>query len=193
MATTTTTKRTATIPATMTAAAIDRFGGPDVLKLHTLPVPNIADNEVLIALHTVGVGVWEAAMRTGWWPEGVPTFPLILGTDGAGTIAAIGSRIRRFKLDEPVYAYSFANPKGGFYAEYVAVTAEKAAHLPKGLDLHRAGAVPTSGLTALQGIDDALHVKKGESVIVVGASGAVGSVAVQLAKLRGARVLAIAS
>src|SRR5438552_16009692 len=64
MATTTTTKGNATIPATMTAAAIDRFGGPDVLKLHTLPVPSIADNEVLIALHTAGVGVWEAAMRS---------------------------------------------------------------------------------------------------------------------------------
>jgi NADPH:quinone reductase-like Zn-dependent oxidoreductase len=191
--TATTIEQTATIPATMRAAAIARFGGIDELKLQTLPVPTLADNEVLIQLHTVGVGVWEAQMRAGWWPEGVPTFPLILGTDGSGTIAALGSRIRRFELDQPVYAYSFANPKGGFYAEYVAVTADKVSRLPEALDLHCAGAVPTSGLTALQGIDTALRVKNGESVLVVGASGAVGSVAVQFAKLRGARVLAIAS
>jgi NADPH:quinone reductase len=193
MSTTTTINRTATIPTTMRAAAIDRFGGIDELKLQTLPVPALADNEVLIALHTVGVGIWEAHMRAGWWPFGVPKFPLILGTDGAGTIAAIGSRIRRFELDEPVYAYSFANPKGGFYAEYVAVTADKVARLPDTLDLHNCGAMPTSGLTAQQGIDTALRLKNGESVVVVGASGAVGSVAMQFAKLRGARVMAIAS
>jgi NADPH:quinone reductase-like Zn-dependent oxidoreductase len=193
MTATTTIEHTATIPATMRATAIGRFGGVDELKLQTLPVPTLADNEVLIQLHTVGVGVWETEMRAGWWPDGVPTFPLILGTDGSGTIAALGSRIRRFELEQPVYAYSFANPKGGFYAEYVAVTADKVSRLPETLDLHCAGAVPTSGLTALQGIDTALRVKNGESVVVVGASGAVGSVAVQFAKLRGARVLAIAS
>ena len=193
MTATTTIEHTATIPTTMRAAAIARFGGIDELKLQTLPVPTLADNEVLIALHTVGVGIWETHMHAGWWPDGVPTFPLILGTDGSGTIAALGSRIRRFELDQPVYAYSFANPKGGFYAEYVAVTADKVGRLPETLDLHCAGAVPTSGLTALQGIDTALRVKNGESLIVVGASGAVGSVAIQFAKLRGARVLAIAS
>ena len=193
MTATTTSPPAAALPATMHAAAINRFGGTDELKLQTLPVPTLADSEVLIRLHTVGVGIWETHMRTGWWPDGVPTFPLILGTDGAGTIAAVGSRIRRFKIEQPVYAYSFANPKGGFYAEYVAVTADKVSRLPETLDLHCRGAVPTSGLTALQGIDTALRVKNGETLIVIGASGAVGSVAVQFAKLHGARVLAIAS
>src|SRR2546421_617319 len=83
--------------------------------------------------------------------------------------------------------YSFANPKGGFYAEYVAVAAEKVAPVPGGLDLERAGAIPTTGLTALQGIDDVLHVKKGEAVVIHAASGGVGTLAVQFAKLRGAR------
>src|SRR5439155_4881905 len=80
-----------------------------------------------------------------------------------------------------------------FYAEYAAVKAEHAAPIPGTLDLRRAGAVPVSGLTALQGIDDALHVKRGERIIIHGAAGAVGSLAVQFAKLRGARVLAAAS
>lgn len=185
--------RAAAIPKTMRAAALDRFGGPEVLSLHTLPVPDLDANEVLIRLDTAGVGVWDADMRAGWWPDGEPRLPLVLGTDGAGTVAAVGSRVRRLRVGDQVYSYSFTNPKGGFYAEYVAVAAEKVAPVPRGLDLQRAGAIPTTGLTALQGIDDALHVKKGEAVVIHAASGGVGTLAVQFAKLRGARVLATAS
>src|SRR2546421_738718 len=99
-------------------------------------------------------------MREGWSPSGRKRFPLILGTDGAGTIASVGSHMRRLKAGDLVYSYSFDNPKGGFYAEYVAVSAPNVAHIPKGLDLAHAGAIPTTGLTALQGIDDALHMKR---------------------------------
>jgi NADPH:quinone reductase len=181
------------IPKTMRAAAIDRFGGPEVLTIHTLPVPLPDPSEVLIALETAGVGPWDADMRKGWSPSGRTRFPLVLGTDGAGAIAALGSRIHRFNVGDLVYSYSFDNPRGGFYAEYVAVLAERVARKPKRLDLLHAGAIPTAGLTALQGIDDALHVKKDEKVIIHGASGGVGTLAVQFAKLRGARVLATAS
>jgi NADPH:quinone reductase-like Zn-dependent oxidoreductase len=181
------------IPKIMRAAAIDRFGGPEVLTVHELPVPEIDANEVLIALHTAGVGPWDAEIRGGWYPGGHPHFPLVLGTDGAGTVAAVGSRIRRFKVNDRVYSYSWNNPKGGFYAEYGAVVAEKVGHVPEVLDLEQAGAIPTTGLTALQGIDDALHLKKGETVVVHGASGGVGTLAVQFAKLRGTRVFATAS
>jgi NADPH2:quinone reductase len=183
------------LPKTMRAAAIDRFGGPEELALHILPVPEIGDDEVLIALTAAGVGSWDADIRGGWWPDDTPppTFPLVLGTDGAGTIAAAGRAVDRLKVGDRAYAYSFANPKGGFYAEYVAVAAERAARTPATLDLQQAGAIATTGLAALQGIDDALHVKAGEAVIVHGASGGVGTLAVQFAKLRGARVFATAS
>jgi NADPH:quinone reductase-like Zn-dependent oxidoreductase len=174
---------------TMRAAAIDRFGPPSVLKVKRLPVPQLDANEVLIAVHTAGVGSWDADIRGGWWPSGKPKFPLVLGTDGSGTIAAVGARVRRFRVGDRVYGYSWMNPKGGFYAEYVAVAAENTASIPKLLNLNKAGAVPVIGLTALQGIDDALRVKRGENVIVHGASGGVGTCAVQFAKLRGARVL----
>jgi NADPH:quinone reductase-like Zn-dependent oxidoreductase len=92
-----------------------------------------------------------------------------------------------------VYAYSFDNPKGGFYAEYVAVAESNVAAVPKGLNLEEAGAIPTTGLTALQGIDDALGIRRDEAIIIHAASGGVGTLAVQFAKLRGARVLATAS
>jgi hypothetical protein len=100
------------LPATMRAAALDRFGGADVLTPHSLPLPTIGPGEVLIAVHTAGVGGWDADMRDGWSPDGKrPPLPLILGTDGSGTIAAVGSRVRRFAPGDIVYAYGFANAR----------------------------------------------------------------------------------
>ena len=189
----TATRRTARVPATMRAAAMDRVGGPEVLTLHTLPVPSLNPGEVLIALHTAGVGGWDADMRGGWWPGKRPPFPIVLGTDGSGTVAAVGSRVRRFTPGDIVYAYGFGDPKGGFYAEYVAIAAERVGRPPKILSMREAGALATTGLTAVQGVDDVLRIKRGESVAIHGASGAVGSMALQFAKMRGARVLATAS
>src|SRR5215470_4613480 len=103
-------RRAMKIPGTMHAAAIDRFGKPDVLKLHTLPIPEINPSEILIAIDTAGVGSWDAAIRGGWWPGGGrPRFPLVLGTDGSGTVVAVGSQVRRFAVGDTVYAYSFSN------------------------------------------------------------------------------------
>jgi len=179
------------VPATMQAAAIDRAGEADVLTLHTLPVPKIGADDVLIAMHTAGVGVWDSGVRRD--PPKTLHFPLVLGSDGAGTVAAVGARVRGFRVGDAVYAYNWANPAGGFYAEYVSVPAEHVGHLPRGLGLQAAGAAVISALTALQGIDDCLHLKAGQTLIIYGASGAVGSLAIQFAKLRGARVLATAS
>jgi NADPH:quinone reductase len=181
------------IPATMRAAAIDRFGGPEVLSIHTLPVPEPSAQEVLIALDAAGVGTWDAGQRSGDWAEGNEHFPLVLGIDGAGTVVAVGARVERVAIGDYVYSYSYSNPKGGFYAEYVAVSAGKVAPVPDSLDETSAAALPALGLTALQGVDDALELEDGETVIVHGASGNVGMLAVQFAKHRGARVLATAS
>src|ERR1700722_20076476 len=156
---------TTQVPEMMQAAAVDHFGGPEVLTPHVIPVPKIGPSEVLIAVNTAGVGRWDADIRAGWYPGKKPRFPLVLGTDGAGRIAEVGFRVRRLKIDDEVYSYSWLNPKGGFYAEYVAVESEKVAHIPAGLDLEHAGAIPTTGLTALQDIDDALAVKYHKSII----------------------------
>lgn len=185
-------KQKRSISSTMRAAALDRFGGPEALTIHELPVPTLDADEILIAVHTAGVGPWDADMRTGWWPEGEPTFPLVLGSDGSGTVVDVGRSVRRLAIGDRVYSYSFANPKGGFYAEYVAVAADNAAHIPRTLSLKEAGGLATVGLTALQGIDNALRVERDEIVIVHGATGGVGSLAVQFAKMRGARAIATA-
>ncbi len=180
------------IPKHMQAAVIDKFGGPSVFKLRDVPVPEIDADEVLIALHTAGVGSWDPDMRAGWVPSGKPRFPLVLGSDGAGVVVAKGTRVRRFKVGERVYANTFDNPKGGSYAQYVAVPAVNVAPVPEGLDLKSAGALAISGLTALQGLE-ALGLKRNERIVITGASGAVGTIAVQLAKARGVRVFALAS
>jgi NADPH:quinone reductase-like Zn-dependent oxidoreductase len=184
----------AKIPETMQAAAIDRFGPPSVLTLHTLRVPAPGPGEVLIALRAAGVGVWDARMRDGsWYPSEDPTFPIVLGTDGAGVVAAKGGRVRRFEIGDRVWAYEYGNPKGGFYAEYVAVNAEHVGHAPERLNFLQAGAAAAPGLTALQGIDDHLRLRRGETALIFGASGAVGTLATQFAKRKGARVLGTAS
>jgi NADPH:quinone reductase-like Zn-dependent oxidoreductase len=177
----------------MKTAAIDRFGPPEVLTPHVLPVPKAGPHEVLIAVDTAGVGIWDAKIREGVWAEGRERFPLVLGTDGAGVIAARGARVRHFQVGDRVWAYEYSNPKGGFYAEYVAVNAEHVAVVPRNLDLVEAGASAVTGLTAQQGIDDHLSVSQGETVLIFGASGAVGTLAVQFAKRRGARVIGTAS
>jgi NADPH:quinone reductase-like Zn-dependent oxidoreductase len=180
-------------PATMRAAAIDRLGAPHELTVHEVPVPSLAPDEVLIAIDTAGVAVWDAEIRGNGFGSSQPPFPLTLGTDGAGTIAATGSAVRGFKIGDAVYSYGWNNPKGGFYAEYVVVAAKRVGHVPKGVDMLHAGAMGTTALTAIQGIDDALHLRNGEAVLIHGASGGVGTLAIQFAKLRGARVLATAS
>jgi NADPH:quinone reductase-like Zn-dependent oxidoreductase len=184
---------TAELPKTMRAMAIDAPGGAEVLTLHTLPVPRPAAGELLIAVHTAGVASWDVAIRRQPQDLKNSRLPLVLGTDGAGTVAALGAGVQGFKVGDAVYAYSWDNPQGGFYAEYVAVPAERVGHVPHALSLTEAGAIGTTALTALQGIDDALHIRAGETLIIHGAAGGVGTLAVQFAKLRGARVLATVS
>jgi NADPH:quinone reductase-like Zn-dependent oxidoreductase len=177
----------------MKAAAVDRFGPPSALTLHDVPVPRPGPHEVLIAIDTAGIGSWDASIRDGSWRKpGRPRFPLVPGVDGAGIVVARGARVRRIQLGDRVYAYEFGNRQGGFYAEFAAADAEHVGRVPKGLDPRDAGAVATTGLTALQGID-ALGLRPRHTVLIFGASGAVGTMAVQFARQRGAHVIATAS
>src|SRR4029450_10067536 len=98
---------------TMRAVALDKFGGPETLKIQNLPVPQIEANEVLIRVEAAGIGAWDPYEREGQFVEimGVkPTFPYVLGTDGAGTIAAIGKDVSRFKEGDRVYGAQLAHP-----------------------------------------------------------------------------------
>lgn len=187
---------TGTSPTTMKSVAIDQWGGLDALKPQRLPVPEVGPDDVLIHIETAGVGQWDPFEREGGFAEYYqfkPRFPHVLGSDGAGTVAAVGQRVKRFQPGDRVYAFTLMNPKGGSYAEYAAVKADLVSHIPGRLKVQQAGAMPVDAMTALRGLDDALGLKPGESIMIFGASGGIGHLAVQLAKRMGARVLAIAS
>ncbi len=181
---------------TMRAVALDKFGGPETLKIQDIPVPQVEPQEVLIRVEAAGVGAWDPFEREGGFVEitGIkPKFPYVIGTDGAGTIAAVGKDVNRFKEGDRVYAAALANPKGGFYAQYVVVNADNASFIPGDLSIEQAAVLLTDGLTGLIGLEKILRLKSGESLMVYGASGGIGHLALQLAKRLGARVFAIAS
>lgn len=174
----------------MKAAAIDRFGGPEVLHMHSLTVPAPKPDEVLVELDIAGIGVWDPLVREGELELGPHSFPFVIGNDGAGTVVSIGKDVKRFQVGDRVYAAAMT---GGFYAEYIAVKEDNAARIPPGLKEEEAGALGTDGITALRGLDDQLKLQAGEKLMIFGASGGVGHIAVQLAKRIGAEVLAVAS
>ena len=181
---------------TMRAVALDKFGGPEALKIQSLPIPEIDANKVLIRVEAAGVGAWDPYEREGRFVEimGVkPTFPYVLGSDGAGTIKAVGKNVKAVKEGDRVYAAELANPKGGFYAQYTAVKAENVSLIPGNLSIDQAAVLASDGLTALTGLQKVLSLKSGESLMVFGASGGIGHLAIQLAKRLGAKVFAIAS
>ncbi len=180
----------ASIPQQMKAAALDRFGGPEVLHTETLPVPRLKATQVLIRLDSAGIGVWDPEVRSGGVELGKRGFPFVIGNDGAGEVVAVGRKVKRIGVGDRVYAYSF---EGGFYAEYVALDEDSVAPIPPGLSAEEAGALGADGVTALRGLDDHLHLAPGQALMVYGASGGIGHLAVQLAKRMGARVLAVAS
>jgi NADPH2:quinone reductase len=182
-----------TTPKTMQAVAIDSYGGKELLILRELPIPEMSPTEVLIKVEAAGVGVWDAIVRQGFMKDVAPAaFPLVLGGDGAGTVVAIGTEVRDFRVGDKVYGYAFLSPKGGFYAEKVVLPSEQVALVPKGLPMQQAGVLAVPGLTALQGLDDALKLKPGNRLLIFGV-GSVGHLAVQLAKRLDVRVLAAAS
>jgi NADPH:quinone reductase len=179
-------------PQQMQAMAVDEFGSPGKLTLHTLPVPVVDTGEVLIRIEIAGVGIWDVMEREGELVYNEVHFPRVLGGECAGTIVAIGDGVERFAVGDRVYAQSFMNDKGGSYAQYVVVSEETIAPIPDGLDIMMAGGLPIASITALNNLQ-ALGIGSKTKLMLWGASGGVGHVALQLAKRMGARVFAIAS
>jgi NADPH:quinone reductase-like Zn-dependent oxidoreductase len=183
------------IPEKMKAIAIDEFGGIDELKLQTLPVPEPGPDEVLIQVDTAGVGVWDPPDREGKLQKMRDTearFPYILGRDGAGTIVDVGSNVSDFQPGDRVYAFGPPNPEANLYAEYATEKAEDVALIPENLSMEEAGALATDAVTALCGLNQ-LKLEEGEKLLILGASGGLGHLAIQLAKRKGANVFAVAS
>jgi NADPH:quinone reductase-like Zn-dependent oxidoreductase len=174
----------------MKAAAIERFGRLDELKILELPRPKPGAGEVLIRVRAAGVGNWDILQRTGEFSSGHDEFPLILGAECAGDVERLGANVTSLGEGDAVYSYFHA--KQGAYAQYVAVKAEMVARKPASLDYIEAGGVPVDAITAHQAIVDELNVQSDEWCFVAGGAGGVGSMAVQVAIALGARVIASA-
>ncbi|WP_199732641.1 MULTISPECIES: NADP-dependent oxidoreductase [Corallococcus] len=184
------------IPDTMKAAALDRFGGPEVLGIKTVPVPTCGDDEVLIRVEVAGIGAWDFMEREGQMVEligGEPKFPYVPGTDGAGEVVAAGKAVKDLKVGDRVFGFALGSPKGGFYAQFTAVKASQAARIPKGLKVEQAAALGADGITALRGLEELLQIQPGQRLLIFGASGGIGHLALQFARRQGVKVLAVAS
>ena len=176
------------IPDTMRAFAIDRFGEPGTLR--TLQTPEIGADEMLVRVHAAGVNPLDEKIRDGFKALGDVRFPFVLGQDAAGVVVQIGPNVTRFGVGAAIYgAFWFA----GSFAEYVRVPTMRAAvaHKPATLDFPQAAALPTPALAALTAIR-AVALQAGDTLLIVGATGGVGSYAVQMAARCGARVMATA-
>jgi len=179
----------------MNAAYYEEFGSRDKIKIGPLALPELQEGEVLIKIKAAGVNPVDAAVREGYLKEFIPvSFPAIPGWDMAGVIEDRSYSARRFNVGDEVYAYA-RRPvvQQGTFAEYIAIPESYIALKPKSLSFEEAAGIPLVGLTAYQSIFDAGQLKEKQSILILGASGGVGSLGIQLAKNAGAIVIGVAS
>jgi NADPH2:quinone reductase len=178
----------------MRAVGIHAFGGRDRLEVLDVPRPEPAPGEVVIAVHAAGVNPIDWKIREGLRRDRLPhVFPVVLGWDAAGVVESLGEGVDGFGIGEKVFAYARTDVvHHGAYAEAIALPAAIVAPAPRTIDAVHAAAVPLASLTAWQALD-ALEIAEGETVLVHAAAGGVGAFAVQLARVRGARVLGTAT
>jgi len=179
------------LPKTMKAIVAHEYGGPEVLKLEDVPVPEPKENEILVRLIASGVNPADPLILGGKFAKEFGThLPLILGYEMAGVVVKAGAKVTKLKVGDAVYAYLLW---GGGWAEYCISTEGESAAKPESLTFVEASAVPLAALTAWQALVDIGKLKAGQTVLIHGGSGGVGSFAIQIAKARGARVIATAS
>ena len=179
---------------TMKAVIQDRYGSSEVLRVDDVAVPEPGDHDVLIQVHAAGLDRGTEHLMTGKpyamrMATGLrrPKNP-VSGRDVAGTVVRVGSAVTRFAAGDQVYGVA-----PGSFAQYAVGPENKLAHKPENLTFSQAAVVPISAGTALQALRDVGKLRAGQEVLVIGASGGVGSYAVQLAKILGARVTGVAS
>jgi len=179
----------------MKAIVRDAYGPPDVLQLRDIDIPEISDEEVLVRVHAAGVGrdVWHVLtglpypIRLAGYGLRAPNNPVI-GSDVAGVVEALGKNVTRFQTSDEVFGIG-----KGSYAEYVCAREDKLAPKPKNLTFEQAAVLAIMGSTALQALRDHGKVRQGQEVLIIGASGGVGTYAVQIAKAFGAHVTGVCS
>lgn len=175
----------------MKAVVANKYGGPEVLKFEEVPRPEPKQDEALVRVIASSVNPADPLTLSGKYAREFGThLPLIPGYDLAGIVEKTGAKVTKLKAGDAVYGYPTF---GGSWAEYVTVKEWEVAAKPKSLSFAEAAAVPMGALTAWQSLVDIAQLQSGQTILVHGGSGGVGSFAVQIAKARGARVIATAS
>ncbi len=172
----------------MKAVQYKAFGGPDVLEVVEIEKPTINDHEVLVEVQFAGVNYADIMQRSGNYP-GETHFPATLGSEVVGKILACGSAVKHLSIGTSVVAMSMTH---GGYAEYIALPADQVIPIPDGVDLEKASGALVQGLTAYGLIHHIVDIQEGQTVLIPSAAGGVGSLAVQMAKQVGARVIGLA-
>ncbi|SMO84903.1 NADPH:quinone reductase [Fodinibius sediminis] len=179
----------------MRAAYFEEFGELDQIKTGTLERPEPGEGEVLVRVKAAGVNPVDAAVARGMLKDAIPArFPVIPGWDVAGVVEEQGHAARRFEEGDEVYAYARRPTiQHGTFAEYIALPEAYLARRPQNVTMEEAGGIPLVALTAYQALFEAGDLQEGQVLLVLGASGGVGSMAIQLAKSIGATVIGVAS
>lgn len=177
----------------MKAMVIHGYGDSNVLTQEQVDIPELKPDEVLIKVHYTSVNPVDWKMRSGLLKDHMPLkFPAILGIDVAGTIEKTGSDSKKFKVGDKVFCRADVS-NGGSYSEYVAVNEDNVAHAPESISLKETAALPVTAGTAWSSLFDTANLKSGQKVLITGASGGVGIMAVQFAKKAGAYVICTTS
>jgi NADPH:quinone reductase-like Zn-dependent oxidoreductase len=176
----------------MKAIVIHEYGGAEVLKYEEVSRPEPNDDQLLVRVIAAGVNPVDGMIRSGMFADEHRAFPIILGGDIAGVVEKVGNKVTKFKAGDPVFAYVSLDNSGG-YAQYALATGREVAPKPQSLTYVEAAAVPIVAMTAWQALIDTAKLASGQTVLIHGGSGGVGSFAIQIAKARGAKVIATAS
>jgi NADPH:quinone reductase-like Zn-dependent oxidoreductase len=172
----------------MKAFIVDRYGSADKVRSGDMPEPAVREDDVLVRVHAAGVNLLDAKIRNGEFKLILPFhLPVVLGNDVAGAVVRVGSRVRRFKPGDEVYARPDQNRIGTF-AEYISMKEDDLALKPEKLTMDEAASVPLAGLTAWQALIERANLRNGQKVFIQAGSGGVGTFAIQLAKHVGATV-----
>lgn len=176
----------------MKAAVLHEHGKSENFKFEDAPRPVPKEDEVLVKVMAAGVNPVDTYIRDGKFGKGTDRGPMILGYDIAGVVEKAGAGVKGFKTGDAVYAY-LSISRGGGYAEYAVAKESEMSLKPKNVDFEKAAGVPLAATTAWQALIDSAKLESGQTVLIHGGSGGVGHLAIQIAKARGAKVIATAS
>jgi len=178
---------------TMKAVVLNEYGGPEVLKYQDAPRPEPKDDDILVRVIAAAVNPVDSYVRQGMFAKrGLDNRPAIIGYDIAGVVEKTGANAKKFKAGDKVYSY-LSVMRGGGYAEFAIAKESETAIKPTNINFVEAAAVPLAATTAWQALVDTAKIDKGQTVLIHGGSGGVGSFAIPIAKARGAKVIATAS